>query len=541
MPEPNKLFVPTLLAAGLLATAPAAQTMVSGAPMAPEQKAYDVTHYDLALTVDPDQRTIDGSLGVEAKAVDDLATLVLDLDPELDVHGVTDAVGKALEYDRHDGRIWIALAEPAKKGDDVVATIRYGGAPRVAPHAPWDGGFTWAQTPSGAPWIATTCQTNGADLWWPCKDQLYDEPDSMDIAVTVPKPLVCASNGALRKVDDRGKSRTYHWHVSTPISNYCVALNIAPYHELKTTFHSVDGTDFPFVFYVLPEHEKKAKPFFEEFQQHVHWFEKTFGPYPFRIDKYGVAETPHLGMEHQSIIAYGNQFRHQSYGYDWLHHHELSHEWWGNLVTARDWHDLWIHEGIGTYCQALYIEDTNGEDAYHRQMREWRGSLANRQAVAPREPLNSDEAYGLDIYNKGAWTMHTLRWLIGKDELLKCLRTFLYPTEAARNAKDGSQCRIVDTDEFVKTCEKVTGRDLGWFFEVYLRQPNLPRLETKVEGGELHLEWVTPDGLPFPMPVEVSIGQHRQRVEMEDGKAVVPLNGPQTWDVDPDGWVLKEE
>jgi aminopeptidase N len=330
-----------------------------------------------------------------------------------------------------------------------------------------------------------------------------------------------------------------------------VALNIAPYRTIQTRFASVAGDTFPVVFYVLPESYDNGTALFPEILEQLSWFERTLGPYPFRADKYGVAQTPHLGMEHQTIIAYGANFDNGAMtggvdlGFDALHQHELSHEWWGNLVTNADWKDMWIHEGFGTYMQALYVEDTRGRDAYRAYMRGIRPRLANRRPVAPRHSLTAGQVYGGDIYFKGAWILHTLRYLIGDDAFRRSLRRMAYPDSALAKVTDGTQVRFAGTTDFVTIAEQASGRELDWFFDVYVRRAELPRLLTDVEmapegGGVLTLRWEAPGGLPFPMPVDVRIGNQTMRVEISSATTEIRL--PQGIEpvVDPEGWVLKE-
>jgi aminopeptidase N len=360
---------------------------------------------------------------------------------------------------------------------------------------------------------------------------------------------VVATNGRLRSVEPAGEGwSTYDWFVSTPISAYNVSLNIAPYARVDTALTSITGETFPISFWVLPESVEQGRELLDEFVEHLRWFELTIGPYPFRRDKYGVAQTPYLGMEHQSIIAYGANFSNGAmtggvdWGFDALHHHELAHEWWGNMLTNADWKDMWVHEGFGTYMQALFLEDTQGIDRYHAYMNSFSHRIGNRKPVAPRESLSAREIYdGHDIYFKGAWVLHTLRYLIGDDAFLLSLKRMAYPTPEAWRASDGSQVRFVDTEDYIGTAEELSGRDLGWFFDVYLRQPELPILELTRTEGEMELAWDVPGGLPFPMPVDVTVNGDTRRVEMTGGRATVELPAGATVAVDPDRWILKIE
>jgi aminopeptidase N len=518
----------------------------SGGPLIPEQAAYDVLHYDLRLSVDPAARTIEGVLAVTARARSRLGHLVLDLDDRLAVRGV-EGEGRALEFRRKEGRVSVALGSWCEPGRTARVAVAYGGRPREAPNPPWQGGFTWSKTADGRPWIATSCQMEGADLWWPCKDHPSDKPESMDLRVTVPEGLVCASNGRL--VEDRSNgdgTRTFHWRIGSPISNYAVALNIAPYETLTESYTSVTGEAVPVAFFVLPEHVEAGRKALPHFLRELRSLEELCGPYPFRAEKYGVAETPHLGMEHQSIIAYGNRFRADRDGYDWLHHHELSHEWWGNLVTCRDWKDMWIHEGIGTYMQALHLERLRGAEGLRREMARYRSGLANREPVAPREDQTSDEIYHLpdgkfnpDIYSKGACVMHALRWLLGDGTFFRVLRRLAYPDPAGERSLP-PPVRLSDTDEILAIAERESGRPLGWFFEVYLRQPELPELAVERAAGGLRLRWKAPGGRPFPMPVPVKSGGALRRVEFEEAEARLALADGEAFEIDPERWVLRK-
>lgn len=542
-----------LLLGTMLARGARAQTAIydSGGPLMPEQAAYDVTFYDLAVAVQPADSSISGRVRVNAAIVQPLEWFVLNLDTTLTVRSVVavSAGGERHErsFERRGGQIWIPFPLMKQPGEEVTLEVAYGGQPRIAPNPPWEGGFTWARTPNGAPWIATTCQQEGADVWWPVKDHVSDEPDSMAVHVTVPEPLVVASNGRLRDVvfasDGR---RTYHWFVSTPINTYDVALNIAPYRVIEDSFQSVAGDAFPVKFWILPSDYENGKRLFAEIKEQLRWYEEMLGPYPFRADKYGVAQTPHLGMEHQSIIAYGAGFDNtamtdENWGFDTLHHHELSHEWWGNLVTNADWRDMWLHEGFGTYMQALYAEHLNGMDAYHAYAADMRRGVENDLPIAPRESQTSKEIYEASIYAKGGSVLHTLRYLIGDEAFFEALRRMAYPDSALRQVTDGAQCRFATTRDFITIAERAAGQELDWFFDVYVRQAALPRLVTERQGDTLTLRWDAPGDRPFPMPVEVEIGGATRRVEMSSGEATLSVPDGAEPVIDPKHWILKTE
>jgi aminopeptidase N len=541
------LMVSSLLAAPLRAQTACAPVNPydSGGPLDPDEAVYDVRFYDLDISVDPADSTIRGRVDLHAHVVAPAWRVAFDLDTLLGIDTLRLLDGTtALPFVRCGGRVRVDLPRTFQPGEVLALRIAYGGRPRLAVRPPWDGGVQWARTPSGAPWIATSNQMLGADVWWPVKDHVGDKPDSMAIAVTVPAGLVVASNGRLRGSDTAGGKTTWRWFVSTPISTYNVALNIAPYRTIDTTIASVAGDSIPVVFYVLPEDYAKGERLFAEILAHLQWYERRMGPYPFRADKYGVAQTPHLGMEHQSIIAYGARFDNRSmtggvdWGFDALHHHELAHEWWGNLLTNADWKDMWIHEGFGTYMQVLWLEDTQGVERSREYLRSFRRTMGNRGPVAPRDATFASH-YGLDIYFKGAWVLHSLRWVIGDDAFFRTLRRLLYADDAAARSTDGSAVRFASTSDVIAVAERESGQDLDWFFDVYVFRPDLPTLVTRQTATALTLEWRTHGGLPFPMPVEVAIGGETRRVDMTGGRATLGISARDQVEVDPNGWLLR--
>lgn len=519
----------------------------SGGPLMPEQAAYDVTFYDLNLTVTPEDSSIDGHVGTMLKVVHPMNNFVVDLDTLLSISKVTEIQnGKEVKrsFTRKVGKVWISLETTRQVGELIEINVYYNGKPRIAKRPPWDGGFTWARTKDGSPWIATSCQGEGPDIWWPVKDHVSDEPDSMGIHIRVADPLICASNGKLLSAEKHNDSTsTYHWFVSTPINNYAVALNIAPYKVIERDYQSTSGDVFPFKFWVLPEDYEKGVKITPEFMDHLRFFEETLGPYPFRADKYGVAQTPHLGMEHQTIIAYGANFKNASmtggidWGFDVLHHHELSHEWWGNLVTDADIKDMWIHEGFGTYMQALYSEKLFGIKQYHKYLAGMR-NFGEDKEVAPRQVTSSEGMKGHPIYSKGAWVLHTLRYLIGEEAIRKSLRRMAYPDPEMEKVTDGSHTRMVSSDDFVQIVEKVAGRKLDWFFDLYIHQPSLPELDAYLDGEKLTLSWITPGGMKFPMPLDVKNGDTITRVEIGENGGQLIVDPEKEIIINPDRWVL---
>jgi aminopeptidase N len=523
-------FLPSFILILLITLNPAAaqDSLIyeSGGDLTPELSSFNVHFYDLDLKVNPSDSSVSGTVDIYFKAVQPTNKIALALDPRLEISAVIELPAtngestRSLKYTRSetDRTFYVYFPQTLQPGTKKTVRVEYDGVPRIAPRPPWDGGMVWEQTPSGDPWVGVAVQTIGAWTWWPNKDHPSDRADSVAINLTMPDDLVVASNGHLRgeSVSQEGW-KTWHWFVSTPISNYNVTLNAAPYEVIEETYTSIDGTEMDIIFWILPEYLEKGKELFPQFAEQLEFMEKIAGPYPFRADKYGVAHAPYLGMEHQSIIAYGANFQNdnmfgQNTGYDDLHQHELAHEWWGNLVTAWDWRDFWLHEGFGTYMQPLYAEHVGGSEAYREMMTHLRARVIDDsdREVAPRHSMSSLEitqgTRGGNVYFKGAWFLHTLRYLIGDDYFFEALRRFAYPDPAMEKVTDGSHMRFATTDDFLHITEEITGMDLEWLFEVYLRQPELPVLYATRRAGFVRLEWQVPEGYRFPMPLEFYIG-----------------------------------
>ena len=527
----------------------------TGGPLMFEQAVYDVQNYDISLKVDPASKTISGTTVMTARTVIPTNVIVLDLDTPYTINKIVDGTGKGLKYERREGKIWIWFPFSKQVGEEIKTSITYSGSPRIAPRAPWVGGFMWAKTPSGADWISVALQNDGADLEFPCKDHPSDKPATSSMHITVPDPLIATGPGKFEGVKkNNDTTSTYNWHMTNPIANYSLVFNAAPYKTVEDTYKSISGETLPIIFYVISEDFEKAPRLVEEQKKYLAFYEKYLGPYPFRTQKVGIVETPHLGMEHSTDIAYGNQFKFNADGTDWLLLHEFGHEWWANLVTASDWKDFWLHEGFQSYMDTLYQEYLHGQDAYLKAMAGRVKGLRNQQPVAPREPKISYQVYMSapdyvnsdgDIYGKGALILHTLRYLIGDEKFFKALHHMAYPTKEMETYTDGRQERLVTTDDFLTIAEQDSGMKLDWFFELYLRQPKLPRLlEASASDCQakctFNLQWETPNNMPFPMPVDVVVDGKTQRVEMPNGKGSVIYSGKPPI-IDPNGWVLKAQ
>lgn len=522
-------------------------TQESGGPIGPERAALHLEHVDLAIEVFPDRQRIEGVGTLTITTAAPQKVLQIDLDRNLPVTAIS-VDGKALaagSWANPEGRLMITLPRPLGAGGRAVVRIAYGGTPHVAVRAPWDDGIVWARTPiDRKSWIATTAEGYGCDLFWPCLDFPRGEPDAVDLHVTVPAGLKAAGNGRLVKVDTLADGRTtWNWHARSP-NPYSVTLQIAPYEQVTGTYRSRYGYTMPMTYWHLAGREKKAQALFAEFAPTLDFYEALIGPYPWSDEKMDVAETPHLGMEHQTVNAYGNNYKKTPSGFDEIFQHELGHEWFGNQMSAGNWDDYWLHEGYAQYMQPLYGRWREGEARYAVMMDEFRLSIQNRAPIVSGRIMTEEEVYeedkggpGQDIYVKGAWVLHTLRNLIGDDKFFEATRRLVYgrPDPRPGNFKP----RFASTPEYIRIVDQVAGRDMNWFFDVYLREAALPELVETRQGDTLSLLWKTPGDRPFPMPVEVSVDGKVTKVAMEGGKGSLHVPAEAHVVVDPDSRILK--
>jgi aminopeptidase N len=545
----------SVLAAALLtANAVAAQdatprestafTLQTDQPRTPEQEALTIDLADLSIRVIPDAKAIDAVAALTFTATAPVPHLVVELDTLFTVSAVS-VDGQPAAWTNPEGRMTIDLPRPLAAGDKAVLRIAYAGQPRVAPNAPWDGGFVWATAPDGEPWIATAIQGEGCDLLWPCIDSPLAEPKRVDLHITVPTGLSAPSNGRLVGTEDLGDGwTTWNWTAANP-NTYAIALNIGPYAMLSADYHSRFGNSFPMQYWYLKSDDPTlAASLFAEFPQQLDFYEATVGPFPFGDEKMGVVETPHLGMEHQTINAYGNGYRLDGRGYDWLLQHELSHEWFGNQLTNANADDMWLHEGLGSYMQPLYGRWLHGDRYMQTELAKLQQDLRNRFPVVSGRPMSEDQVYkgdigpGNDIYFKGALVAHSLRMLIGDAAFHEALTTLVYGRPDPRPGNFTTLYR--STPDFLRIVNAVTGRDYGWFFRGYLYNAALPVLNQTRDGETLSLSWTTGDGGVFPMPLEVEIDGVIQTLPMTDGRGSIAVPAGAHVLIDPDNKVLRD-
>jgi aminopeptidase N len=469
---------------------------------------WDVQRYALSVDFDLEGKSIKGSNVITFNIINVPSdSLQIDLQEPM----ILDAVkfeGENLEVVREGNVWWVKYPfHELKKGSKKEILLDYHGKPRTAVNPPWDGGFSWTTDDNGKPWIAVSCQGLGASVWWPCKDAQWDEPDNgVNIKLTAPEALQVVSNGKL--VADKGDgpgNHTAEWSVKDPVNTYDVTFYIGDYVHWHDTLLGEKGK-LDLDFWVLRDNLEKAKKQFEVVKPMIHCFEYWMGPYPFYEDGYKLVEAPYLGMEHQGAIAYGNKYRMGYEGYDrtntgvgmnfdYIIVHESGHEWFGNNVTAKDIADNWIHEGITTFSECLFVECQLGKEKALKYCRgEWR-NIQNNRPIISDYGVNKEGYF--DMYDKGAAMMYMIRMMTNDDEKFR---------QMLRGLGRDFYHQTVTTEQVEHYIAKHTGLDLKAFFNQYLRTAGIPEIEYYIKDGMLNYKFNnTVKG--FSLPVAVSSGE----------------------------------
>lgn len=479
----------------------------------PERTSFDVTYYELHLEVNPNNRDIEGHVNMDYRVVQPTGRLQIDLFRNLTIDSITQG-GQRLRYERQADAVFVSLPKQLPADGNIHRmSIWYGGEPIAAKNAPWDGGFVWSLDHKDRTWIGIACEGTGASLWWPNKDHLSDEPDSMLISVTVPKRLFVASNGNLREeVElDNGYQKRYDWFVSYPINNYNVSLGIGSYVHFDSTYVAFDGEVLDLDYYVLDYNLEKARKQFRQVGPMLAAYEHYFGKYPFWNDGYALIETPFLGMEHQSGIAYGNRYMRGYLGglipedmdWDYIIIHETGHEYFGNSISVADHAEMWIHESFTTYMEALYVEYIYGKQDAVRYLKTQQRFIQNESPVLGPLGVNFDDFGSSDHYYKGAWILHTLRNVINSDPVFFGMLRDFYQQH---------QRSIVNTREVIDYFSNYCEKDLKPFFAQYLEHPDLPVLELRKNGPNVEYRWRA-QVKNFNYPVGVFIGKEPVRLD----------------------------
>ena len=473
-----------------------------------EREWWDLTYYHLNVSVNPDEKYISGKNTIQYKVLTPHFTMQIDLQEPLNITKVTQN-GKDLTYTRNGNAYFIELVDKQILGSINALDVSYEGHPKEAVRAPWDGGFSWKKDDNGKHFVATSCQGLGASVWWPNKDHMYDEVDSMRISVTNPKELSNISNGRLEsKKENNDGTVTSNWFVNNPINNYGVNVNIADYVHFSEVYQGENGP-LDMDYFVLRDNLEKAKEHFKDAPKMMKAFEHWFGPYPFYEDGFKLVEVPYLGMEHQSSVTYGNKYMKGYLGrdlsgtgwglkFDFLIIHESGHEWFANNITYKDIADMWIHEGFTNYSENLFLDYYFGKEAASEYVIGTRKGIKNKTPIIGYYNVNK-EGSG-DMYPKGGNMLHTLRQLVEDDEKWR---------QILRGLNSNFYHQTVTTKQIEDYMSQQSGIDLTEFFNQYLRTIMIPTLEYEIKDGQLKYRWTNiVDN--FDMPIQINIDDKQE-------------------------------
>ena len=470
-----------------------------------ERSWWDLNRYHLDISVKPEKKFISGSNKISYTVLESHDLMQIDLQTPLIL---TKAIQDNSELEIiHDGNAhFIKLKKKQNVGSKEELIVYYEGNPRVAVRAPWDGGISWEKDKNGNHFIASSCQGLGASVWWPNKDHMYDEPESMLMSVNVPKGLTNVSNGRLVKIDEMSDSTTFHWEVVNPINNYGVNINIGDYVNFSEIYKGEKG-DLDMDYYVLSYNLEKAKVHFVDAIKTMQAFEYWFGPYPFYEDSFKLVEAPYLGMEHQSSVTYGNKYRKGYLGrdlsgtgwglkFDYIIIHETGHEWFANNITYKDIADMWVHEGFTTYSENLFVDYHFGKKASSEYVIGTRRGIGNKKPIIG--PYNVNKGGSGDMYSKGANLLHTLRQVAGNDKVWR---------NVLRGLNKDFYHKTVTTYEIENYISEKMKINLKPFFNQYLRDIRIPVLEYNLIDGKMSFRWNNVvEG--FKMPIDLIVTDH---------------------------------
>lgn len=494
----------------------------------------DLLHYDLEVKIDITNKFISGVNIIQFKMLHDAKSIQIDLHENLSVDSIL-FNSEQLIFNRNYNSIKVDFPEILKTNQKYEIKFYYSGFPLETGRF---GGIVFQEDSLGNPWIFTACQGPGANVWWPNKDQQFDEPDSMQISVTVPDGLMDISNGHLLSKSELGNGWTkFSWNISYPINNYCVALNIGSYTNFTD---SIDG--FPIDYYVLPYHLDKAKEHFKQVVPMLECYEKRFGDYPFPKDGYKLIEVPYSGMEHQTAVSYGNLFQNGYLGRDWtgvgistkfdfIIIHESGHEWFGNIITAADDSDAWIHEGWTTWAEAVYVECMWSYEDALKYLNGYRDLMYNQEPILG--PTGVNHWPTRDMYFKGALFLNTLRSIIDDDELWWSM---VYDYSYHFRGQN------IFTTDVITYINQYFNRDLTKIFEQYLMFSDLPILELKYHEDRIEYRW-NANIDEFYMPIKVGFENEMEFIYPTSEWQNITLNSDliENWKVDTDRFYVDVE
>ena len=494
---------------------------------------WDLKYYNLEVSINPVLKEISGKNIIHYEVTDVSKEMQIDLQPPMKL---TKAIqdGKLLNISHNENVHYIDLIKNQELNKIESIELYFEGKPREAINPPWDGGFSWKKDINGIDFIATSCQGLGASVWWPNKDHMYDEVDSMKIRVNVPKHLVAVSNGRLINFSKNENTSSFTWSISNPINNYGVNINIGNYINFSD-YHDGEKGLLQMEFYVLKHNLEKAKIHFKEARKMMKAFEHWFGPYPFYEDTYKLVEVPYLGMEHQSSVTYGNKFKNGYLGsdlsgtgwglkFDFIIVHESGHEWFANSITNKDAADMWIHEGFTSYAENLFLDYHYGKRASADYVIGTRKRIKNDKAIIGDYNVNNTGSS--DMYYKAANLIHMLRQLTDDDSKWRMI---------LRKLNNNFFHKVVTTHEIEKFLSDEIGLDLKPLFNQYLRDTRIPVFEYKITEGKMYYRW-TNVVKNFKMPIEIIIDNSKNWFYPTESWKISNLNF-QKIDIDKDYYV----
>ncbi len=445
-----------------------------------QKDSFNIFHYELKIDVALNLQSISGQNTISFQVLKKINRLSLDFVKRMQVDSIL--LGKEkLVFNRIEDKVWIDFPQYLNEKSLCQITVFFNGTPQEAKNPPWEGGWVRKKDSLGRKWLGTACQGLGASSWWPCKNDLTDEPDSLDMLIKLDSNLVCAANGNLQSIKScEPDKKEYHWKISTPINVYNVSINAAKYQIIQDTFTDSHQIKTPLSYYVLDYHKVKAQTHFKQVKNILAFFDQYFGHYPFYKDGYKLIETHYWGMEHQSAISYGNDFKNNKWGFDYILLHESAHEYWGNSLTCTDNAELWLHEAFATYTEALYVRHLSGEMKYLAYLNSQKKYISNQFPMVAKYGINFYNPNQTDIYYKGSWFLHTLRNSFAQDstwfELLKnlCLR-YKYQN--------------ISTLQLISLISKMQFFDYTAIFKQYLLNTEIPVLRLKFQNEILYYSW----------------------------------------------------
>ncbi len=478
----------------------------------PERSWWDVLHYDITVTPDFNAKTIKGKTTIRYKVLPGQKSdyLQIDLQKPLTIDSIFYNNKLYINYPAkpyyNEGNVWHIPLPKAPVNSVQTISIVYHGQPREAIRPPWDGGWIWKKDKAGNPWMSVACQGLGASVWYPCKDHQSDEPDNgATLSIIAPDSLTAVGNGRLQDKKTINGNTVYTWEVKDPINNYNIIPYIGKYVNWSDTLMGEKGK-LDLNYWVLEQDLDKAKKQFEQVKPMLRAFEYWFGPYPFYEDGYKLVQSPHLGMEHQSAVAYGNGFQNGYLGrdlsgtgwglkWDFIIIHESGHEWFANNITTKDIADMWVHEGFTNYSETLFTDYYYGKQAGNEYLQGIRKGIANDKPIIGPYGVNQ-EGSG-DMYAKGANLIHTIRQIINDDEKFR---------QILRGLNKDFYHQTVTSKQIENYISQKSGKDVSKVFDQYLRTTQIPVLDIKAEGDKIKFKW-THCIAGFNMPVKLTNGQ----------------------------------